>query len=192
MSEDKYTVSVNEAAKRLNVSRRTIYRRLNNDRLDGKKKRTKHGDKWFISEDEFSKQAEVIQEVVETERKIDINNLKQEIREVFLETQKEIIKETINKQREVIKKDIKDEIKKETEKLDNRVNEGLNQVKESFEETAASIPQTIKEEQKEHRQWINQRDRKLMRNIRRMQKKQKQEEEEENKGIWSKLVKVFK
>lgn len=192
MSKNKYTVSVDEAAKRLDVSRRTIYRRLNNDKLDGKKKRTKHGDKWFISEEEFSKQAEVIQEVVETERKVDINDLKQEIKEVFLETQKEIIKETINKQREVIKEDIKDEIKKETEKIDKTVNEGLDQVKESFEETAVSIPQAIKEEQKEHREWINQRDRKLMRNIRRMQKKQNKEEEETNQGLWNKLIKVFR
>ncbi|MBM7624919.1 helix-turn-helix domain-containing protein [Sporohalobacter salinus] len=187
MSEDKYTVSVDEAANRLNVSRRTIYRRLNNDKLNGIKKRTKHGDKWFISENEFSDQAEVIQEVVETERKMDINDLKQEIKEVFLETQKEIIKKTISKQREVIK----NEIKKETEKLDDTVNDGLNQVKKSVEETVASIPKTIKEEQKEHRHWINQRDRKLMRNIRRMQKKQKREDKKEQ-GVWHKLIEVFK
>ncbi|MGM0470938.1 MAG: helix-turn-helix domain-containing protein [Bacillota bacterium] len=193
MSTDKYRVSVEEAAERLGVSKRTVYRRLNDNLLDGMKKRTSHGDKWFISEDEFSDQAEVIKEVIETERKMNVAELKEELKNTFLEVQQEMIEEVLDQQRQAITEDIKEELKKEGERLDSTVSRELDKFQSTFEETAASIPQTIKNEQQEHREWINQRDRKLMRNIRRMQRKDKYEQEQkERASLIHKLANIFK
>ncbi len=96
--EEKYSITVEEAAQRLNVSKSTIYNRLKEDEFDAKKIESKYGPRWFINQEEFKQETEIvekIEEVIEAERGINPNQLLLQIKEVLEEDIRSDIKQAI-------------------------------------------------------------------------------------------------
>ncbi len=140
--EDKYCITVEDAAQRLNVSKSTIYNRLNEGELNAKKIESKYGPKWFISRDEFKQKVEQeaeivekIEEVIETERGIDPNELLLQIKEVLEEDIRSDIKQAIIEilsNNNNLVKNSKAEIIKENNRNRQRLLQALSEIKKYF------------------------------------------------------------
>ena len=153
--ENKYCITVEEAMKRLDVSRRTVYNRLRAGKLDGKKFPSKHGQKWMINKDEFNDQAAVINEVVEVDRSMSKKEFQQAIKQAvaaqereligqvedrffnavislysqFEQNQKELVKQ-VKEENQQLRKDIKKDNEKLLSKIEKREQELAKKVKE--------------------------------------------------------------
>ena len=123
MSEPKYTIDVNQAKEILDVSRKTIYRRLKSGELDGKKVPTDNTMKWMINEDDIQQAKRVKEsvEVVEVEENISKKQLLNSIQEAVNANLSEDIKQTEDNIKESMKRQneqLQEEIKTLSEKVD--------------------------------------------------------------------------
>ena len=123
MSDPKYTIDVNQAKEILDVSRKTIYRRLKSGELDGKKVPTDNTMKWMINENDIQQAKRVKEsvEVVEVEENISKEQLLNSIQEAVNAHLSEDMKKTEDNIKESIKRQneqLQEEIKTLTEKVD--------------------------------------------------------------------------
>jgi len=136
MSKDKYKIDVKQAAKILDVSKKTIYRRLKSGELDGKKVDIGHTKKWIINENDINKAKQVKEsvDVVEVEEKISKQDLMNELVEAVNSQNKQVIQESMEKvtdkidqQNKAIQEVLKEnkEMRKELQDLKEQQNKSL-------------------------------------------------------------------
>ena len=100
--ETKYTITVKEAMNILDVSRKTIYRRLRDGELDGKKVVINDTRKWLISEDSIYDN-KVINETVkleEVDKNINKDQLMNELVTAMNSQKKELLDEAMQEVRQ--------------------------------------------------------------------------------------------
>ena len=133
MSDPKYTIDVNQAKEILDVSRKTIYRRLKSGELDGKKVPTDNTMKWMINEDDIQQAKRVKEsvEVVEVEENISKEQLLNSIQEAVnahlsgdIKQTEDNIKESMKRQNELLQEEIKT-LSEKVDRLQEQQNKNL-------------------------------------------------------------------
>lgn len=161
MSKEEYTIK--EAAQRLGISESTVRRRVKSGELSAEKKEGPYGDQWFIPKEEINT-AQTVTDVVEVDQPMSKEEVKNLISEAISETVDQALKEKFSSLEDSIKEQVKDEVENAVKEM------SVNQERQS---------QTIKEE-------IEERDQKIINEIRKKQKNQTKE------GFFEKLKKFLK
>lgn len=104
-------VGVKEAAEILDLSKRTIYKKLRKGDLPGQKVETKTGSKWQINKNDLKIPPTVNNEVIEVKEKQEIMS-KNELKQLIVELDKERNKELNNKI---------DKLEKKLEEMDKKL-----------------------------------------------------------------------
>ena len=110
-------IGVKEAAELLGLSKRTVYKKLRNKKLPGRKVDTKTGKKWEIDRDDVEEVKKIENEVIEVKEintPVGKNELQNIISEVIQQRDQELHKKIDNLTKEVKKlqrKTILDKIK---------------------------------------------------------------------------------
>lgn len=136
MSDEKYKITVAEAAEILDCSKRTVYRKLRSGKLDGKKLEVKKGLKWFINKNDLDRaisEKEIV-EVSEVEKKVTIQEFEDKFRKIVREEIENVVenKEESKDSKEDLKKDLQKIVRKELkdilEKKDKNIWEKIKSI----------------------------------------------------------------
>ena len=112
-----YSVDVKEASKKLDVSKRTIYNYLQEDKLDGKKVATAGGrERWLINEKEFEEQTTEIVEKVKGKMK------REELEEIVEESIAKSIYQYLKFNDQMLQEKVANEIEQSTDQLKQLIN----------------------------------------------------------------------
>lgn len=145
----KYDITVEDAAEILDVSKKTVYRRLRSGKLPGKKKETKQGLlQWFISEQDLNvaTMKNEIVDVAEIQEPVSVEEFKETlkslVREVVQENNHQLLEENqkmIEKSQEILEENRKLQGKVDSlEKIIEQQNQVLNQIQEKQDQTLLS------------------------------------------------------
>ena len=150
--ETKYTITVKEAMDILDVSRKTIYRRLRDGELDGKKVVINDTRKWLISEDSVYDN-KVINETVkldEVDKSINKEQLMNDLSQLVTAINgqnRELIEDSMQEVNDKIAEH-NELIKKKNELLQKQIeqqNKRIRQVEERLQQQDQSILDKIKD-----------------------------------------------
>ena len=174
--ENKYCITVEEAMKRLDVSRRTVYNRLRAGKLDGKKFPSKHGQKWMINKEEFNDQAAVINEVVEIDRSISKKEFQQAVKQAVATQEGKIISQ-----------------------VEDRFFNAVISLYSQFQEEQKELVKQVKEENQQFRKEIKRDNQELLSKIEKREQELAEKvrdfrevEKDKNKSLVNKIKALFK
>lgn len=118
-------IDVKTASKILGVSNKTIYNKLRSGELNGEKKKTKYGEKWFMDKEEVKKHKNspvTENEVVEIEQineLVSINEFKRDLSEIHKEQLDKAVK-ALNEQNKQDKEEIIEKLDKQQEIIEQQ------------------------------------------------------------------------
>lgn len=125
-----------EAAEMLGVTPRTVRRYIKQGKIQGEKKQTQYGPKWFIPASEIDTQ-EAVMEVVPLRRPVS--------KEEFQEALGEVLEVKLNQQKQALREEINEEVTQTIAQFQERIND----LEKQLEARDRELMEAIREKQQE-------------------------------------------